>query len=69
MVAEAARAYGAEDKYFLTGWEAGGHTVWAALLQHPEALRAAALSTPNYQGRWPMAEEVLDFFATFVARH
>jgi pimeloyl-ACP methyl ester carboxylesterase len=131
MVAEAGRTYGAEDKYFLTGWEAGGHTVWAALLQHPEALRAAALSTPNYQGRWmeagfsgsearsslpvlvlktddkasvamvhrllpqiddavaaarahgfgkvtvrsvdkphgPMAEEVLDYFATFLARH
>jgi dienelactone hydrolase len=52
MVAEAGRTYGAEDRYFLTGWEAGGHTAWAALFQHPEALRAAALSTPNYQGRW-----------------
>jgi poly(3-hydroxybutyrate) depolymerase len=52
MMAEARTTYGAEDKYFLTGWEAGGHTVWALLFQHPEAIRAAALSTPNYQGRW-----------------
>jgi dienelactone hydrolase len=131
MLAEAGKIHGAEEKYFLTGWEAGGHTAWALLFQHPEELRAAALSTPNYQGRWmeagfsrsearhslpilvlktddatsvamvhrllpqiddavaaagvhgfgnvtvksvhkphgPMAEEVLEFFAAFLARH
>ena len=45
------RLYAGEDQYFVTGWEAGGHTVWAMLFQHPEALRAAALVCPNYRGR------------------
>ena len=51
VAADVRRLYGGEDRYFLTGWEAGGHTVWATLFQHPEALRAVALSDPNYQGR------------------
>src|SRR6266404_276974 len=45
------RLYAAEDQYFLTGWEAGGHTVWAALFQHPEAIRAAAPVCTNFRGR------------------
>ena len=51
IAADIRKNYGGEDKYFLTGWEAGGHTVWSALFQHPEALRAAALAGPNYQAR------------------
>jgi poly(3-hydroxybutyrate) depolymerase len=43
--------YGGEEKYFLTGFEAGGHLVWAMVFKHPEALRAAAPSCPNYIGR------------------
>jgi hypothetical protein len=46
------RLYGGEDKYFLTAWEAGGHTLWALLFKHPEAVRAAAPVCPNYAGRW-----------------
>jgi len=46
------KLYGGEDKYFLTGFEAGGHTVWGVLLNHPEAVRGAALVCPNYLGRW-----------------
>ncbi len=44
--------YAGEDRYFLTGWEAGGHTVWAMIFQHPEQLRAAAPVSTNYLGRW-----------------
>jgi dienelactone hydrolase len=46
------RLYGGEEKYFLTGWEAGGHTVWAMIFRHPEALRAAAPVSANWRGRW-----------------
>jgi dienelactone hydrolase len=55
-IADVHRLYGGEERYFLTGWEAGGHTVWAMLFQHPERLRAAAPVSPNYQGRWMTAD-------------
>ena len=46
------KQYGGDDKYFLTGLEAAGHTVWGILFNHPEAVRGAALVCPNYAGRW-----------------
>ncbi len=55
MVTDARRLYGGEGAYFLTGWEAGGHTVWAMIFQHPEDLRAAAPVSTNYAGRWMSA--------------
>jgi hypothetical protein len=51
VVNDVERLYSGEQKYFVTGWEAAGHTIWALLFTHPETLRAVALSTPNYQGR------------------
>ena len=51
VVADVRKLYGGEDRYFLAGWEAAGHTVWPMIFEHPEALRAAALSGPNYAGR------------------
>jgi hypothetical protein len=47
-----------EDKYFVTGFEAGGHTVWGILFNHPEVTRGAALVCPNYLGRWVDAEHI-----------
>ena len=44
--------YGGENKFFITGLEAAGHTVWGVLFNHPEAVRAAVLVCPNYAGRW-----------------
>jgi hypothetical protein len=44
--------YGGEDKYFIAGLEAAGHTIWGILFNRPEALRGAALVCPNYAGRW-----------------
>ena len=46
------KQYGGEDKYFITGLEAAGHTVWGVLFSRPEAVRAAVLVCPNYLGRW-----------------
>jgi poly(3-hydroxybutyrate) depolymerase len=51
VTADVRKFFGGEDRYFLTGWEAGGHTVWSIVLQHPEALRAAAPAVTNYAGR------------------
>lgn len=51
ILADLHKQYAAEDRYFVTGWEAGGHTVWALTFQHPEALRASIPVTSNYQGR------------------
>ena len=52
IMQDVVKQYVGEDKYFITGFEAGGHTVWGMLFNHPEALRAAALVCPNYLGRW-----------------
>ena len=51
VAADVRKLLGGEDRYFLTGWEAGGHTVWSMILEHPEALRAAAPAVTNYAGR------------------
>jgi poly(3-hydroxybutyrate) depolymerase len=45
------RLYHADSKFFLTGWEAGGHVVIPQLFAHPERLRAVAIVTPNFLGR------------------
>ena len=47
-----------EPRAFLTGWEAGGHTVWAQALRHPERWRGVAPVTPNYQHRGVDARSV-----------
>jgi len=52
ILKDVVRDFGAEDKYFITGFEAGGHTVWGILFNHPEVVRGAALVCPNYLGRW-----------------
>lgn len=57
MVADVHARFGGEERVFLTGWEAGGHTVWALLLRHPERYRAVAPVSANYLGRWLDATE------------
>ncbi len=51
VLVEVHSRWGGEPRAFLTGWEAGGHTVWAQALRRPERWRAVAPVTPNYQGR------------------
>jgi hypothetical protein len=52
IMSDVAKDYAGEDKYFITGLEAGGHTVFGILFNHPEVLRGAAVICPNYIGRW-----------------
>lgn len=51
ILADVHRQWHGEPQAFLTGWEAGGHTVWALALRHPERWRGVAPVTPNYQRR------------------
>jgi dienelactone hydrolase len=51
VLADVHRRWGGEPKAFLTGWEAGGHTVWAQALRRPERWRGVAPVTSNYQRR------------------
>jgi hypothetical protein len=51
IAADVRKLYHGESQYFLTGWEAGGHTVWALLFTHPEEVRAAAPAVTNYAAR------------------
>jgi dienelactone hydrolase len=51
VLAEVHAKWGGEERAYLTGWEAGGHTVWAQALRRPERWFAVAPVTTNYQGR------------------
>jgi dienelactone hydrolase len=51
VLADVQRQWNGEPKAFLTGWEAGGHTVWAQAFRHPERWRGVAPVTTNYQRR------------------
>jgi pimeloyl-ACP methyl ester carboxylesterase len=52
VVADVHARFNGDEQVYLTGWEAGGHTVWALLLRHPERYRAVAPVSTNYLGRW-----------------
>jgi len=52
IMRDVVKLYGGEDKYFITGMEAAGHTLWGILFNRPETVRGAALVCPNYLGRW-----------------
>jgi len=52
VLAEVHRAWGGAPKAVLTGWEAGGHLVWAEALRSPQRWRAVAPVTTNYQARY-----------------
>lgn len=43
--------FAGEAQVFLTGWESGGHLLWAETFAHPEHLRGVAASATNYVGR------------------
>lgn len=64
VLADVRSKYRGEPRFFITGWEAGGHTLWAYVFQHPERLRAAAPACTNYQGR----HLIPDSFSTSPAR-
>jgi dienelactone hydrolase len=51
VIQEVRKVHGGSARAFLTGWEAGGHTVWAQVFRQPEILRGVALSGPNFAAR------------------
>jgi dienelactone hydrolase len=51
VLADVQQRYQGEQRYFVTGWSAGGHLTWALVFREPERLRAAALSGANFNGR------------------
>jgi dienelactone hydrolase len=51
VLAEVHARWHGEPRAFLTGWEAGGHTVWAQAMRHPERWCGVVPVTPNYQRR------------------
>lgn len=52
IIQDVGKQYGGDYKYFITGLEAAGHTIWGILFNRPESVRGAALVCPNYLGRW-----------------
>jgi predicted peptidase len=40
-----------EQKFFITGFEAGAHLMWAVTFQHPELVHAAVAVSGNYRNR------------------
>jgi hypothetical protein len=52
IMQDVTKQYGGDNKYFITGLEAAGHTIWGILFNRPEVVRGAALVCPNYLGRW-----------------
>jgi poly(3-hydroxybutyrate) depolymerase len=56
IVADIQKQYNGEEKFFITGFEAGAHTVWQFLFQQPEKLKAAAPVSGNYNQNSCMSE-------------
>jgi hypothetical protein len=52
IMQDVVKQYHGEEKYFITGLEAAGHTIWGIIFNRPEVLRGAAIVCPNYAGRW-----------------
>jgi hypothetical protein len=38
IISDVQNEYNGEDKYFITGFEPGAHTVWQMTFQHPEII-------------------------------
>ncbi|HUK62123.1 MAG TPA: hypothetical protein VLV15_02280, partial [Dongiaceae bacterium] len=51
VLADVRRQWRGDSTAFLTGWEAGGHTVWALTFHHPERWRGVVPVSTNYQRR------------------
>ena len=51
VLADVHRQFQGESTAYLTGWEAGGHTVWALTFRHPERWCGVAPVATNYQRR------------------
>ena len=60
VLADVCRKWHGESKAFLTGWEAGGHTVWALTFRRPELWRGVVPVSTNYQRRGVVYSEAAE---------
>ena len=51
LIADVKRLDSPAGRFYLTGWEAGGHVIWAQYFRHPQTWAAIAAISPNYVGR------------------
>ncbi|HTH57980.1 MAG TPA: hypothetical protein VL728_18160 [Cyclobacteriaceae bacterium] len=51
IVKEVAEKYHGESKVFITGFEAGAHSLWSIVFHHPDLLKAAAPVAGNFLNR------------------
>ncbi len=51
IVNDVQKNYNGESHFYITGFEAGTHLVWAMIFEHPELLKAAAPVAGNYISR------------------
>lgn len=51
VVRDVQAQYGGSERFFMTGFEAGAHIVWAMTFKHPELLYAMATVGGNYRSR------------------
>ncbi|HRI59495.1 MAG TPA: hypothetical protein PK228_07220 [Saprospiraceae bacterium] len=56
IITDVQNQYNGEQEYFITGFEAGAHTVWQFVFQKPERLKAAAPVAGNYNQNSCMTE-------------
>jgi poly(3-hydroxybutyrate) depolymerase len=58
IINDVRKQYNGEEKFFITGFEAGAHTVWQFVFQHPESLQAAAPVAGNYNQNSCMTDQL-----------
>jgi len=51
VAADVKSSYSGEQRFYGTGFEAGGHTLFAMTFRHPEWMLASVPNSPNFQGR------------------
>jgi predicted esterase len=51
IVKEVQQEYKGREKFFITGFSAGGHLMWQVVFHHPELLAAAASAAGNFRFR------------------
>ncbi|HEY6063444.1 MAG TPA: hypothetical protein VIV35_07525 [Chitinophagaceae bacterium] len=66
IVTDVQHQYNGEQKYFITGFEAGAHTVWQFVFQHPEKLKGAAPVAGNYNQNSCMTESLFSKDSSLV---
>lgn len=50
--------YGGDDRFYVTGFEAGTHALWPLVFQHPERLKGAVAVAGNYNQRTCISTQV-----------